>query len=95
MVGVAPSSRISPELNTSPMTVSVRPKTSDIRKALEPKRSAASRSCLPSARETELPQPTPIMKPTAWISAIIAKTIPTAPAALVPSLATKKVSTIL
>ena len=41
------------------------------------------------------PPPMPIVKPTAWMIAMIEKTTPTAPAALVPSWDTKYVSAML
>ena len=45
--------------------------------------------------ERMLPPPCPNVKPKAWIIAIKPNTMPTAPLALVPSLPTKAVSTIL
>ena len=71
------------------------PSSSASANALETARSAVRLSCRPRARETMLPQPMPTVKPTAWMNAMMAKTIPTAPAALVPSRATKKVSAML
>ena len=50
----------------------------------------------PSSREMKLPLPWPKKKPTAWITAIMENTTPTAPvAALLRSIPTKKVSAML
>ena len=57
---------------------------------------AVSVFCLPSSREMKLPLPWPKKKPTAWITAIMENTTPTAPvAALLRSIPTKKVSAML
>ena len=50
---------------------------------------ASSSFFAPSCLESMFPAPIPIVKPMACIMAMIEKTIPTAPDALVPSLETK------
>ena len=52
-------------------------------------------SFAPSCLESMFPAPMPIVKPMAWIMAMIEKTMPTAPVADVPSIETKKVSAVL
>ena len=56
---------------------------------------ASSSLFAPSWRDRMFPAPIPIVNPIAWIIAMIENTMPTAPAALVPSFATKYVSAVL
>ena len=70
-------------------------KRSERKKPVDANLSASFRFWRPRKRDTWLPVPIPIMKPSAWMIAMIANTMPTAPAALVPRRATKKVSAIL
>ena len=61
----------------------ITPRTRAISTPLEAQTSAASRSSCPRRREEMEPEPTPMVKPTAWMMAMAEKTMPTAPEALV------------
>ena len=82
-------------MNTDPNTASRRERTMPRKKPLEAYILASSSSFAPRRLEERLPAPIPIVKPIAWITAMIENTMPTAPAAEVPSCATKKVSAML
>ncbi|OPZ40543.1 MAG: hypothetical protein BWY99_00639 [Synergistetes bacterium ADurb.BinA166] len=95
MVSVAPSSRIRPSMRLRPKTASSMPNRKTTKNPLEATVFASSTFCAPSRRDIQVPEPMPMVNPTAWIMAMREKTIPTAPEALVPSLDTKNVSPML
>ena len=95
MVGVLPRIVTSWSRNANDRTESRTPKPRAKKNAVEVVTQASSLRFWPSSRETMLPAPWPNMKPKAWMMDMKAKTMPTAPLALVPSWPTKAVSAML
>ena len=96
MVGEEPSSVASGVRKISPRMQMARPVNRAVKKPVAAILEASSIWCFPSSREMKLPLPWPKKKPTAWITAIMENTTPTAPvAALLRSIPTKKVSAML
>ena len=65
MVSVAPRKRTSQSILDRPNTASTTPTPNAVKKPVEAKRRARSSSPAPSAWETFVPEPMPIMKATA------------------------------
>ena len=76
-------------MKTIPKTARTPPNRMAKKKEMETKVSALSFSLAPRERAARIPPPKPMVKPTAWIIAIIEKTTPTAAEALVPIWETK------
>ena len=95
MVSVAPRKRTSASILGRHSAAMTTPMPNAVKKPTEANRCARASSPAPSAWLTLVPEPMPMVKAIAWMSAIAEKITPTAPEADVPIWLTKKVSAML